>query len=138
MATFVFTDASLVINSVDLSNRGIQLAVDIGVELMDDTVFGHTARTASVGLKTGAAQITFLQDYAASSVDATMFPLIGNTGFTFVWKPTSAAVSASNPSYTATMVLESYAPTGDGVGDQAKATANLVNAGVAGWARATA
>ena len=143
MATFVFSDASLVIDSVDLSDHGIQLAVDIGAELLDNTVFGHTARTQIPGLLTGGASLTFLQDYASAKVDATLFALLGPTGgavssdgtFVFVWRPTSAAKGPSNPQYTATMCLATYNPTGDSVGDQAKATATFANAGTGGWAR---
>ena len=135
MAAFVFTDADININGIDLSDHGIQVAMDIGSELMDNTAFSFTARSVAPGLLTAGAQIQFLQDYASGKVDATIFPLIGTT-FTVILKPTSAAVSATNPSYTATMTVDTYSPMGDSVGDQSKATLNLANAGSAGWARA--
>lgn len=135
MAAFVFTDAFLLVNALDLSNRGIQLTVDMNAELLDNTAFGHTARTSAPGLKVGGAQIVFLQDYAASSVDATLFALVGAAAFAFAWRPTSAAIATANPEYQANMVVESYQPVGEGVGDQAKATVTLMNASSAGWVR---
>ena len=136
MATFAFTDAYLLVNAVDLSDHGIQLTVDMNAELLDNTAFGHTARTSNPGLKIGGAQIQFLQDYAASSVDATLQPLVGAAAFAFAWQPdNSVAISTSNPEYQANMVVESYQPVGEGVGDQAKCTVVLVNASAAGWVR---
>tara|TARA_Y100000310_G_scaffold292020_1_gene320437 strand:- start:164 stop:586 length:423 start_codon:yes stop_codon:yes gene_type:complete len=136
MATFVFTDAYLLVNSVDLSTYGIQLTVDMNAELLDNTAFGHTARTSTAGLKVGGATIVFLQDYAATKVDATLQPLVGAAAFPFAWQPdNSVAISTSNPEYQANMVVESYQPVGEGVGDQAKASITLVNASSAGWVR---
>lgn len=135
MAAFAFTDAFISINAVDLSSRGIQLTVDMNAEMLDNTAFGHTARTSAPGLKTGGAVVQFLQDYAASQVDVTLFALIGAAAFAFAWRPTAGAISATNPEYQTNMVLESYQPVGEGVGDQAKASLTLVNASAAGWVR---
>ena len=137
MAAFVFTDADLSINSVDLSDHGISVTVDLGLEPQDITAFGHTARATAPGLKTGDLQIEFLQDYASSEVDATIGPaaLDGST-FTVVIKPTKGAVSSTNPSYTATMWVSSYQAIGGSVGDQAKASVTFANNGSDGWARA--
>tara|TARA_Y100000310_G_scaffold309531_1_gene353723 strand:+ start:7574 stop:7993 length:420 start_codon:yes stop_codon:yes gene_type:complete len=138
MAAFVFTDAHITINSVDLSDHGVQLTVDINAELLDNTAFGHTARTSIAGLKVGGMQVQFLQDYAASKVDATLFALVGASAFAVAWRPVDTdAVGATNPEYQANMVVESYQPVGEGVGDQAKATVALVNASSTGWTRAT-
>lgn len=135
MAAFAFTDAYILLNSVDLADHGIQLTVDMNAELLDNTAFGHTARTSAPGLKVGGAQLVFLQDYAAANVDATAFALLAAAAFPFAWRPTSGAISATNPEYQSNMVLESYQPVGEGVGDQAKATVTLVNASAAGWVR---
>ncbi len=135
MAAFVFTDALININAVALSDHGVQLTVDMNAELLDNTAFGHTARTSAPGLKVGGAQIVFLQDYASGNVDDTLFALVGAAAFAFFWRPTTGSISTSNPEYQANMVVESYQPVGEGVGDQAKATVTLVNASSAGWVR---
>ncbi len=135
MAAFAFTDAYILINAVELSDHGVQLTVDMNAELLDNTAFGHTARTSAPGLKVGAAQIQFLQDYATSNVDATLFALVGAAAFAFAWRPVNTTISTANPEYQCNMVLESYQPVGEGVGDQAKASLALVNASAAGWVR---
>ncbi len=138
MAAFVFTDADININSVDLSDHGINVVVDLGLEEQDITAFSYTARATAPGLKTGDLQLEFLQDYAASKVDATIGPIaLDGSVVTVIIKPTSAAVSSTNPSYTATMWVSSYQPIGGSVGDQSKAPVTMANNGSAGWARAT-
>ncbi len=136
MATFVFTDASILINAVDLSDHGVQLTVDMNAELLDNTAFGHTARTNAPGLTVNGAQIVFLQDYAVGSVDVTLQALVGAAAFAFAWQPDlTAAISTGNPEYQINMVVESYQPVGEGVGDQAKCTITLACASAAGWVR---
>lgn len=135
MATFAFTDAFISINGVDLSDHGTQLTVEIAAELLDNTAFGHTARTSGPGLKTGSMQSEFLQDYAAGSVDATCFTTVALAAYPVIWRPLSSAKSATNPEFTANHVTENYQPVGQSVGDQAKATLSTANASSAGWAR---
>ncbi len=136
MAAFAFTDALININAVDLSDHGVQLTVNMNAEMLDNTAFGHTARTSGPGLKVNGMQVVFLQDYAVAKVDATLQPLVGAAAFAVFWRPDkTAAISTANPEYQANMVVESYQPVGEGVGDQAKATITLVNASAAGWVR---
>lgn len=139
MAAFVFTDAYTLVAAVDLSNDVQQVAIDIGAELQDDTVMSFAARSNIPGLKTAGAQVTFLQDYAAGQVDATIFPLVG-TKFAFETRPTSAARSTTNPGYTNTMTIGDggYRPLGGSVGDMATATLTLANASSTGFQRQTA
>ena len=138
MGAFVFTDADIEINTKDLSDLGISITVDLRLESQDVTAFGHTARATAPGLKTGDLQIEFLQDYATDKVDATLGPVaLDGSTFMVIIKPTKDAVSATNPSYTATMWVSSYQPIGGSVGDQAKAPVTLANNGSAGWDRST-
>jgi len=130
MATFVLTDSSVTINSVDLSDHGNQVSITYEAETQDDTVFGDTTRSSIGGLKNWSASVTFLQDFAASEVDATLFPAVGTT-VPIIFKPTSGSVSATNPSYTATALVTSYAPMGSSVGDLASASVSLVPGGSA-------
>lgn len=139
MATFVLTDASVVVNSVDLSDHVQSVTVTTSRETQDDTVMGNTARSNSAGLKAAAISVTFLQDFAASEVDATLWTLYdAGTEHTVVVKSTSAAVGATNPTYTLTGFISSYAPIGGAVGNQHVAPVEWVNSGASGIARATA
>ena len=129
MATFVLYDAYLSVAGVDLSDHVRSVTVDAGQNMADDTAMGDAFVSNSAGLATWSVSAEFLQDYASSKVDATLEPLlgIGNTA-ALVVKPTSSSVSATNPSYSGTGILESYNPIGGSVGDQSMASATFQSA----------
>ena len=136
MATFVLYDAYVKVATVDLSDHVRSVTIDAGQNMVDDTAMGDTFVSNSAGLATWSVNIEFLQDYAASKVDATLQPLlgIGNTAALEI-RPTSGTVGTANPKYTGTAILESYNPIGGSVGDQAMATATFQSASA--LARAT-
>lgn len=98
MAVLSFKDCSVTVNSVDLSNKVRSVVLTYEVEAVDATVMGGN-RVSIGGIQNNQVEITFGQDFAATNVEATVYPLVGTTT-TIVVKPTSAAVSATNPSYT--------------------------------------
>ena len=100
MAKFVSNDYKITINGTDFSQSIAQVNLEISSDDVETTAFGGTFRTRIGGLKDGTLQLDFMQDFAASSVDAVLFPLL-NTLATVVMVPTSGTVSATNPSYTA-------------------------------------
>lgn len=111
MATLVYTDARVEINSINLSDHVKSVEVQYQAELLDDTVMGTSGtRSNKPGLKNWTITVNFLQDYAAASVDATLFSLIGAIAFPIKVRPTSAAISATNPEFQGNGVLESYPP----------------------------
>jgi len=128
MAKFVLTDASLVINSVDLSDHVRSVTLNYEAELQDDTTMGDDTRTNLGGLKNWSMDVEFTQDYASGEVDATLFSIVGGA-VAVVLKPTSSAVSATNPSYSGTGVIGSYSPIGNSVGDLAVAPVTIAPAG---------
>ena len=121
MAITVLTNASLVFNSVDLSDHVESIAIDLSVDDVEITAMGATAHTYAPGLRNDSIKVTFYQDFAASKVEATLFPFIGSaSGATLVIKPTTAAVSTTNPSYTMTSTLYTYQPLSGSVGEASK------------------
>jgi hypothetical protein len=128
MAHFVFTDARVEINSVVLSDHVESVSLEYKAELQDDTNMGDTTRQRLGGLKDWTTSINFRQDFAASEVDATLFPLVGVATVIKI-RPTSAAISATNPEYVGTGILESYRPIGDTVGNIAAAPVTFQAAG---------
>ena len=118
MAVFSFTDASLVLNSVDLSDHVKSITLNITAEELDTTAMSATFRTRAAGLKDGSIAVEFNQDFASSEVDATLNGIIG-TAVTFVVKPTSGSVSSTNPSYSGSCLITEYPPFGNAVGDLA-------------------
>jgi len=107
MAVFAITDGSVVINSVDLSDHVRSFELNLDSDSQDTTTMGSEWRKEIGGVKSAGLNIEFLNDYAAASVDATLFGSFGDN-VTFVVKPTSAAVSATNPSYSGTVHINSH------------------------------
>jgi len=117
MAQIVLTDVDVEVNSVDLSDHVTSVTINFDVDAVEITAMGDTAHKFTGGLTNASATIEFQQDFASSSVDDTISPLVGTTT-TVVILPTSDAVSATNPSYTLTSTyVASYQPIDGSVGD---------------------
>jgi len=118
MAIVMTNDASLVVNAVDLSDHVREIVITMSAEDLDATAMGAESRAHAVGLRDDRMEVTFLQDYAAGEVDATLAALVSSsTPFTIVAKPSSAVVSATNPSYTMSALLFDYTPIDATVGE---------------------
>lgn len=119
MAVFVLTDASVTVNSVDLSAYVTSVTLNYEKDSVEVTAMGSSGHTYTGGLQNNSLDVTFNQDFAATKVAATLDALIGTTT-TVVVKPTSAAVSATNPSYTmSSAFLAATQPVAGSVGDLA-------------------
>jgi hypothetical protein len=117
MAIFVATDFSVSINgSTALASYLTQVELKTSTNDVTTTAFGSSWVTRVAGLREGSLTLQFNQDYASGAVDATLFPLLG-TNATVVIKPTSTAVSANNPSYTAVCLVSDLTPISGQIGD---------------------
>ena len=128
MAEIVLTDVSVTFGGVDLSDHVRSITLDYSAEPQDITAMTDTTRQRIGGLKDWSVSIEFNQDFAASEIDATFFSQVGST-LAFVGKPTSGAVSATNPSFSGTALLESYDPISGSIGDVHTASIQLSAAG---------
>jgi hypothetical protein len=121
MAKFVATDITTTLNGSDISASLAQVELNITADEVETTSFGTANagwRTFTGGLKQASVTLQFHQDFGASGVDATLWPLL-NTNGTFVIKPTSGTVSATNPSYGFQALISQYNPIASSVGDLA-------------------
>lgn len=118
MAVFVLKNASVTVNSVDLSAYVTSVTVDYQIDSVETTSMGATGHTFVGGLQSSSIQVNFNQDFAATKTEATLFPLVGTTTSVVV-KADSAAVSATNPSYTCSGFFAGYTPIAGAVGDLA-------------------
>jgi hypothetical protein len=130
MATRVLTNAYVSLNSVNLSDHGQTVTLETSAALLDDTAFGDTAQSRAGGLKDWTLTVNFFADEAAGSVLATLFPLIGSTMAVEV-RADAGSVSATNPKYTGTGILESLQPVAGQVGQMQMTQAVLRAAGTA-------
>lgn len=118
MAKFVATDYKVTVNGTDFSTSLASVELTVESDDVETTAFGGEWRTRVGGLKQASLTLEFHQDFGASSVDATLFPLL-NTIATVVIFPTSGTVAATNPSYTANCLVNQYQPFASSVGDLA-------------------
>lgn len=116
MAKFAATDYKVTVNGTNLSTNLNSVELSIEADDLETTAFGSEWRSRIGGLKTGSITLSFLQDFGAGSVDATLYPLF-NTLATVVITPTSGSVTATNPSYTAVALVNQYMPFASSVGD---------------------
>jgi len=119
MAIFVATDFSVSINgSTALASYLTQVELKTSATDVTTTAFGSSWVTRVAGLKDGTLTLNFNQDYATTTVDATLWPLLGSNA-TVVIKPNSTAVSGNNPAYTAVCLVTDLTPISGQIGDLA-------------------
>jgi len=119
MAVLVLTDAVITVNAIALSDHANSVTVNYEIDSVETTAFGSTGHKFVGGLQNNSLDIEFMQDFAASNVEATVFPLVGTTT-TVTVKASSAATSATNPIYTLTgCFLATHTPVASAVGELA-------------------
>ncbi len=118
MAKFVATDYSISINGTNFSTSLAAATLDVSASEQEVTAFGDTFVQRISGLKDASISLDFHQDFGASSVDATLWPLLGSQA-TVTILPQGSTVSATNPSYTGVFLVTEYSPLASSVGDLA-------------------
>lgn len=118
MAKLVTTQYTITVNGTDFSDHLAACEFSVSVDEQETTAFGSGYRSRIGSLKDASVTLSWHQDFGASSVDATIFPLLGSYA-TVVAKPTSGSVSSTNPSYTGVFLVSQYTPISGNVGDLA-------------------
>ena len=121
MAVITLTNAYITINSVNLSDHIASVTLTTTDDVIETTAFGSSARTRIGGLADNSVALEFHQDYATSSVEATIYPLIGTTTAVVV-KPNGATTGAQNPSYSFNALVSEWTPLNGAVGELATAS----------------
>jgi hypothetical protein len=121
MAQIVLTNTRVTVNSVDLTDHVTSVTLDLNYDEVDTTAFSNTARRRIAGLGDHSVTLDFQQDYAASSVEATLYPLRGGTT-TIVLLPNGTAAGTANPRYTFNALVTEWAPIDGSIGDLATAS----------------
>jgi len=118
VAKFAATDFDISIDGTDFSDSLAAVTLDISRESLDTTSFGKSARTFIAGLESSTVTFSFHQDFAADGVDETIFGALG-TLVPVIIKPESGSVSATNPTYTFSVLVTQSVPFSSNVGDLA-------------------
>jgi hypothetical protein len=136
MAKYIIDDPVVTIDGDDHSDHFSSVEIEAEFEQVSVTAFGADFNEYLPGL--GEATMTFeaFQDHAANELDQNMWPIfINKTPVVITVRPTSAAVSASNPKYSMTGVLTTYAPISGAKGEASTTTLTFNNAAQTGIVR---
>jgi hypothetical protein len=124
------------LNANDLSSNANKIELTTEVEEKDVTTYGSLGwKEVLGGLKSGGLALEFKQDFAATRLDAVMWPLLG-TVVPFVVRADQGAVSTSNPNYSGNVLVKAWNPLTGSVGDDASVSVSYSTSGVV--SRATA
>lgn len=130
MAQFygVWKDGFCEIAGTDLSDHAREINLDTSVEELPDNAHGNNTSIVAAGLEDWTITITFLQDFAANEVDATMDSIggVGHADFTIiVGADATTAVGPTNPRFSGQAILASYRPLGGPHGTNLEAQATF-------------
>lgn len=130
MATFVWTNAHVQINSIDESDHVSQAQLNYNAEVLDETIMATAAtRIHTPGLFDWSLDVTLFDDMADSDVDDLLFSLVGAAAFPIILRPTQAVIGVANPEYRGNAILEGD-PVGGTVGELAAKVLTFQSAGV--------
>lgn len=130
MAKLVFLNGAAKVNGVDLSDHISEISLQLSKEQVDVTAMGANAHQWLGGLENDKLTITFWQDFAASEVDATLYPIwsAGTAVSATVWAAGTTS-SATNPFYGMSVILADYDPIDGKVGDGLSAKVSFMVSG---------
>jgi len=116
MAVFLSNGVVVTLNSVDLSDHVTSCTINRVFEELEVTAMGDSSRKYAKGLETSTVTLDFLNDTAASEVLQTLQGAWGTT-VPLTIKQTSAAISAQNPEYQTTILVNNTTDVNGAVGD---------------------
>ena len=127
-------NSRVTVNTVDLSSHCTSVTTSDETEEQDVTGFGVTYREFADSLKNASIETTFIQDYAATSVDATIGAIYyGSANGTVKITPETTGTVV----YTQVRRPNSYNPGTGAPGEASLITTTWSNRGTAGLTRGT-
>lgn len=112
MSTLVLINAFLEINAVNTSGWAKSAAIAVEAATLDASVFGDGWVVNKAGMKSGTIAINLLDDFAASQLDATLWPLFATT-VAFKVRPDAGVIGTSNPQYSGSIVINQFQAGGE-------------------------
>jgi len=117
------TNAAKTTPSIDISAYVTGVTINQVVDELEVTAMGDSAHKFVAGLQSGTFTIDFLNDWAASQVMQTLNDAFGQTLSVSCITVKGTAVSAANPSYQFSILVNNLTPVGTaGVGDVASSS----------------
>jgi hypothetical protein len=116
VAVFLNNGVVLTVNSVDLSDHVTAVTINRTFDELEVTAMGDSGHKFVKGLEASSITIDFLNDTATGEVLQTLQAAWG-TNVTVTVKQSSAAVSATNPLYTMTALVNNTTDINGAVAD---------------------
>ena len=117
MAVFLNNKVGVKVNSVDLSDHVTAVTLNRSFNELAVTAMGDTGEKFVKGLETSSVSISFLNDTASANVLATLQAAWGTSVTVVLLQEKGTAVSATNPLYTMTCLINNTTDINGGVGD---------------------
>jgi len=116
MAVYLSNGVVVTLNSVALSDHVTSATINRSFDELEVTAMGDTAHKFVKGLEASTITLDFLSDTAAANVNATLQAAWGTT-VALTLKQTSAAISATNPLYSTTVLVNNTTDINGAVAD---------------------
>ena len=116
MAVFLNNGVQVTVNSVALTDHVTSVTLNRTFDELEVTAMGDSGHKFVKGLEASSLTIDFLNDTASANVLATLQAAWG-TSVTVTLKQTSAVVSATNPLYTMTCLINNTTDINGSVAD---------------------
>jgi hypothetical protein len=116
MAVYLNNTVVVTLNSVALTDHVTSATINRVFDELEITAMGDTSHRFVKGLEASTITLDFLSDTAAANVNATLQAAWGTT-VPLTLKQTSAAVSATNPLYSTTILVNNTTDINGAVAD---------------------
>ncbi len=116
MAIYLSNTVVATLNSVVLSDHVTSATINRAFDELEVTAMGDTAHKFVKGLEASTITLDFLSDTAAANVNATLQAAWGTT-VALTLKQSNAAVSATNPLYSTTVLVNNTTDINGAVAD---------------------
>jgi len=117
MAVFLNNKVGIKVNSVDLSDHVTAVTLNRAFDELEVTAMGDSSHKFVKGLESGSVTIDFLNDTASANVLATLQAAWGTTVTVVLLQEKGTAVSATNPLYTFSVLVNNTTDINGAVGD---------------------
>jgi hypothetical protein len=114
VAIYLDNNVGLKIATVDLSAYVTSITLTQTFDEVETTAMGATSHQFSKGLEASTLTVDFLNDWAAAQVQATLQAAYGTSVTAIVIPVKGTAVSAANPTFTVSILVNNLTPVGTG------------------------
>ena len=118
MAVYLANTGILTVNAVDLSSLVSSVTINRAFDELETTALGDSGHRFTKGLESSSITIDFFNDSATSKTLQTLnSSSVWGNNVVVTFKQVDAVVSATNPLYTMTCLINNTTPVNGAVGD---------------------